>query len=314
MIRFVFRRLVLTLPILLGVSIVMFATIKITPGDPVASMLGPTGSPEAREALTAKLGLDQPVAVQYVKWLGNVLQGDAGTSIARQTPALGLVWDAMQNTLVLAGFAALLALVGGIAIGLAGAVYPNSRLSKALGGFSLFAISVPQYSLGLVLIVYLSAGLGWFPTGGMNDASGGGGLLDLLHHLWLPGLASAFVPLGIIARMVRSAMIDALNEDYVEALRSRGLPRSAVIRHAFHNSVPGILTIAGLQAGYLLGGVVFVETVFSWPGMGLLIFQSISQRDLPVIQAGVLLSALAFVLINLIVDTVQAGIDPRLRR
>ena len=314
MTRFLLRRLALTIPILIGVSIVMFITIKITPGDPVASLLGPTGSPEARVALTEKLGLDRPLIVQYAKWFGNILQGDAGISIARQTGALGLVWDAMQNTLVLAGFAAILAMVVGVTIGLTAAVYPDSVLARVVSGFSLFAISIPQYSLALISIVYLAANLGWFPTGGMNDPSGEGGLGDLLHHLWLPGIASALVPLGIIARMVRSAMIDALNEDYIEALRSRGLPRSTVTRHAFHNAIPGILTIAGLQAGYLLGGVVFVETVFSWPGMGLLIFQSISQRDLPVIQAGVLLSALAFVLINLVVDTIQASIDPRLRR
>ncbi len=314
MIKFVARRLTLSIPILLGVSLVMFGTIKITPGDPVATLLGPTGSPEARIELTKKLGLDEPLPTQYFKWLVNILQGDAGTSISRQTPALSLVWDAMQNTLILAGFAAGLALVGGVLIGLLGAVFPNSQLSKALGGFSLLAISLPQYSLGLVFIVYLSAGLGWFPTGGMYDATGGGGLGDLLHHLWLPGIASGLVPMGIIARMVRSAMIDELNQDYVEALRSRGLPRTAVTRHAFHNAIPGVLTITGLQAGYLLGGVVFVETVFSWPGMGLLIFQSISQRDIPVIQAGVLLSALVFVVINLLVDTAQAAVDPRLRR
>lgn len=314
MARFFLRRVLLTIPILLGVSIVLFITIKITPGDPVASLLGPTGSPEARVRLTEKLGLDQPMIVQYFKWLGNILTGDAGTSIARQTDALGLVWDAMKNTLVLAGFAAVIALVFGVAIGLIAVVFPNNPISKMLSGFSLMSISIPQYSLALVLIVYLAAGLGWFPSGGMNDPRGGGGFGDLLHHLWLPGISSALVPLGIIARMVRSAMVDALNEDYVEALRSRGLSQRRVTWHAFHNAIPGILTITGLQAGYLLGGVVFVETVFSWPGMGLLIFQSISQRDLPVVQAGVLLSALAFILINLVVDTIQAAIDPRLRR
>lgn len=179
---------------------------------------------------------------------------------------------------------------------------------------SLLSISAPQYSVGLILIVYLSAGRGWFPSGGMRDPTGVSGFGDLLHHLWLPGISAALVPLGIIARMVRSSMLDALSADFVESLRARGIPEWKVRWHAFHNALPSVLTVAGLQVGYLLGGVIFVEIVFSWPGLGLIVFQSISQRDLPVIQAGVLVSALAFVVINLIVDAVHGLLDPRIRR
>ncbi len=316
MIRFLLRRLGLAIPTLLGVSLVIFVTIRIVPGDPVASLLGPTGSPEARVELTHKLGLDQPIPVQYVTWLGRVGQGDLGRSIAKQTDALPYVWEAFRNTITLSLFAAGVAIVGGIALGVIAATRRGKVASAISSGLSLFAVSAPQYSVGLILIVYLAAGRGWFPTGGMRNTTGAdaGTVADLIRHLWLPGLSAALVPLGIIARMVRSSMLDALSADFVEALRSRGLPEWKIRWHAFHNTLPSVLTIAGLQVGYLLGGVIFVEVVFSWPGLGLVVFQSISQRDLPVIQAGVLVSALAFVVINLIVDTLHGLLDPRIRR
>lgn len=316
MIRFLLRRLGLAVPTLLGVSFVIFVTIRIVPGDAVASLLGPTGSPEARAELTTKLGLDKPIPVQYVTWLGRVGQGDLGRSIAKQTDALPYVWEAFRNTITLSLFAAVVAIVGGIALGVIAATRRGKVASAISSGLSLFAVSAPQYSVGLIFIVYLAAGQGWFPTGGMRNTTGAdaGTTLDLIRHLWLPGISAALVPLGIIARMVRSSMLDALAADFVEALRARGLPEWKIRWHAFHNTLPSVLTIAGLQVGYLLGGVIFVEVVFSWPGLGLVVFQSISQRDLPVIQAGVLVSALAFVVINLIVDTLHGLLDPRIRR
>jgi peptide/nickel transport system permease protein len=172
---------------------------------------------------------------------------------------------------------------------------------------------VPQYSVGLLLIIYLAAGAGLFPVSGMYNPGGDGGFVDLFNHLILPAVTAALVPAGIIARMFRSAVLDVMSMDFVEALTARGLSRRRVMVHAFHNTVPSLLTVAGLQIGYLLGGVVFVEAVFAWPGIGLLVYQSISQRDLPVIQAGVLLSALAFVLLNLLVDALHAVVDPRIR-
>lgn len=309
MTRYALRRVLLAVPILLGVSVVIFVTIRVIPGDPVASLLGPTGTPEARERLTAELGLDRAIPIQYAAWFGDIVQGDAGRSIAKRTPALPLVWDAFQNTLVLSGFAALLAIGLGIPLGVLGAIYRGRWPASASSGFSLFAISAPQYSVGLILIVWFAAGLGWFPTGGMYDLGGGG----LMSHLLLPATSAALVPMGIIARMVRSSMLDALSSGFVDALRARGIRERVVRWHAFRNALPTILTIAGLQVGYLLGGVIFVEIVFSWPGLGLLVFQAISQRDLPVIQAGVLLSALAFVVINVVVDILHGVIDPRVR-
>lgn len=307
------RRLLFAIPILLGVSIVIFITIKIIPGDPIASLLGPTGTAEARAALENRMGLDRPLVVQYFSWLGHTVVGDFGTSIARRSDVAPMVLDALGNTLILTGAAALLAVVLGIAVGALTALRRTGPLARIGNAFALFSISVPQYSVGLLLIIYLAAGAGLFPVGGMYDANGSGGAVDLFNHLVLPAVTAALVPAGIIARMFRSSVLDVMGQDFIEALRARGLSQRRVMLHAFHNTVPSLLTVAGLQIGYLLGGVVFVEAVFAWPGIGLLVYQSITQRDLPVIQAGVLVSALAFVLLNLIVDTLHGVVDPRIR-
>lgn len=312
MLTFAARRVALTVPILLGVSLVVFITIKIIPGDPLASLLGPTSTPEARAALTERLGLNDPLPVQYTTWLWNVVQGDLGTSIARQAPVLDVVLDAFWNTLILTTFAAVLAIVLGVVLGAVAALQRGRIAALVSNALSLFFISTPQYTIGLLLIIYLGVGLGAFPVSGMTS-SGAGGFADLLWHLWLPGFTAALVPAGIIARMFRSTVLDVMSTDFVDAYRARGLGEGRIIVHAFHNTLPTLLTVAGLQVGYLLGGVIFVETVFAWPGLGLLVFDSIAKRDLPVIQAGVMVSALAFVLINLLVDVLHAVLDPRAR-
>lgn len=313
MLGYIGRRLLMTIPILIGVSIVIFITIKIIPGDPVASLLGPTGSPEARVALSARLGLDKPLPVQYFSWLTHTVTGDLGTSIARHGSVAPIVFDALGNTLILTAAAAALAIVLGMAVGALTALRRTGILARLGNAFALFSISVPQYSIGLLLIIYLASKAGLFPISGMHNPNGNGGFVDLFNHLILPAVTASLVPAGIIARMFRSSVLDVMSMDFVEALTSRGLSRRRVMLHAFHNTVPSLLTVAGLQIGYLLGGVVFVEAVFAWPGIGLLVFQSISQRDLPVIQAGVLVSAFAFVLLNLIVDALHGLIDPRIR-
>jgi peptide/nickel transport system permease protein len=205
-----------------------------------------------------------------------------------------------------------LALVLGIGLG-AVAALRRGRIASALNnGLALFFISTPQYTVGLMLIIYLAAGFGLFPVSGMQE-NDGGGFGDVLWHLVLPGVTAALVPAGIIARMFRSTVLDVMSMDFIDSYRARGLSELRILKHAFHNTVPTLLTVAGLQVGYLLGGVIFVETVFSWPGLGLLVFNSIAKRDLPVIQAGVLVSAFAFVAINLLVDVLHAVVDPRVR-
>ncbi|MDT3441443.1 MULTISPECIES: ABC transporter permease [unclassified Pseudofrankia] len=313
MFGFLARRGLLMIPILLGVSIVIFITIKIIPGDPVASLLGPTGTPEARAALEDRLGLNDPLPVQYFTWLAHTITGDFGTSIARQTTVSPMVFDALWNTLILTAAAAALALVLGVVIGALTALRRDGLLARIGNAFALVSISVPQYSVGLLLIIYLADDAGLFPVSGMYSPNGGGGFGDLMNHLILPAVTAALVPAGIIARMFRSSVLDVMGMDFIEALRARGLSERRILWHAFHNTTPSLLTVAGLQIGYLLGGVVFVEAVFSWPGIGQLVYLSISQRDLPVIQAGVLVSAFAFVLLNLIVDALHGLIDPRVR-
>jgi peptide/nickel transport system permease protein len=313
MLRFLYRRVLLAIPILFGVSVVVFTTLKLTPGDPLAALLGPTSTPEDRANLTRQLGLNKPVIVQFWAWLSRTLQGDLGRSIARQLPARPIVIDAFKNTLILTAFAAAIAILGGVIIGGIAALRrgrPSAAIANAL---SLFSVSAPQYSLGLVFIILFAAQRHILPAGGMQNVAGGGGLGDLFQHLLLPGVTAALVPLGIVARMFRSSLLEVLGQDYIEALRARGIPPARLYLHAFHNTLPSLLTVAGLQLGYLLGGVIFVEAVFSWPGIGLLVFQSISQRDLPLIQAGVLVSALVFVVLNLAVDTLHGIVDPRIR-
>jgi peptide/nickel transport system permease protein len=313
LLRFFTRRLLLTILILLGVSLVVFLTTKLIPGDPVASLLGPNSTPEDRARMVVHYGFDRPLPVQYLSYVWLVLHGDLGRSIAQQTPTLGLVVAAFGNTMILAGFASLVAIVGGVALGATAALRRRGRIAILVSSISLVSVSAPQYVVGVALIVLFAVRTNLLPAGGLTTATGSGGLGDLIHHLILPGITAALVPMGIIARMYRSTLLDVLSQDFVVALRSYGLPRWRVLWHVMHNSLPPLLTISGLQVGYLLGGVVFVETVFTWPGLGLLIFTSISERDLPVIESGVLVSAFAFVAINLAVDTVHAAIDPRIR-
>lgn len=313
MLSYTGKRLLLALPTLIGVSIVIFLTIKIIPGDPVSALLGPTGTPQAKAALEQRLGLDQPWPVQYWSWLTSAITGDLGDSLARRQAVAPMVLDALANTLILTLSAAIVSLILGVAIGALTALRDGKPSARIGNAFALFSISVPQYSVGLLLIIWLAAGAGLFPVSGMYTPRGGGDFGDLLWHLVLPTITAALVPAGIIARMFRSSVRDVMSMDFIEALTARGFSRRRVMRHAFHNTVPSLLTVVGLQIGYLLGGVIFVEAVFAWPGIGLLVYQSISQRDLPVIQAGVLVSALAFVLLNLLVDVVQGLLDPRVR-
>lgn len=310
--RFLLRRALYAVPILLGVSVIVFLTVKIIPGDPVAALAGPGATEATKDALRARLGLDQPVPIQYVVWLGHALAGNLGDSIAQHQAAAPLVWSAFGNTLILTGFAALFAVGFGLLVGGLGALRPGGPLGRLCSGLSVLALSLPQYSVALVFIIYLATRAGWFPVSGMYS-TGGGGFGDLLWHAVLPAVTAGLVPAGVIARIFRASLLDVLGQDFVEALRARGLPPWRVLWHAAHNTLPSLLTVAGLQIGYLLGGVVFVETIFSWPGLGLLVYQSITARDLPVIQAGVLVSALVFVLANLLVDAAHALVDPRIR-
>jgi peptide/nickel transport system permease protein len=311
MTRFLARRLMLSVPILIGASIVVFITIKLIPGNPVAALLGPNATPQARAALSSRLGLNDPLPIQYLHWLWAVLHGNLGDSISLQQGAGGLALTAFGNTMILVIAALLIALIGGVALGVVVALRPRSIIGRAVSSSTLFLISAPQYSVALLFVVF-AVRTGAFPTGGMHS-TGASSVGDLLSHLVLPAVAAALAPMGIVARMFSVSLAEILEQEFVSSMWARGLRQTAVLRHAIHNAVPSLLTITGLQVGYLLGGVLFVETIFNWPGIGQQLYQAISARDQPLIEAGVLFTAVALVLTNVLVDTIHAYVDPRVR-
>ena len=312
--RYLARRLLLLVPVLVGVSIVIFGVLHLSPGDPAEIMLGSQATQADLERLRAELGLTEPLYVQYVHWLGLVARGDLGRSIWMKRPVLAEVLGRFKATLVLTGAALVLSTLGGLALGIASAVRPNSLLDRLSAVASLFGASMPVFWLGIVLMVIFALWLGWLPASGMFAPYGGGHLTDLLAHLALPAFTLAAASVTIIARLTRSAMLDVLGQDYVRTARAKGVvERVVVLRHGLKNALIPIVTVVGVQAGYLLGGAVLTETVFAWPGVGTLMVQGILARDFPLVQGCVLIVALSFVVINLIVDLLYAWLDPRIR-
>jgi peptide/nickel transport system permease protein len=312
--RFLVRRLLLLVPVLMGVSVIVFLVLHLAPGDPAEIMLGSQATQADRVRLRAELGLDDPLHVQYFRWLGHVVQGDLGRSLWMRRPVLGEVLVRLKATLILTGTALVISSLGGVALGIMSATRPNSVLDRASAVASLFGASMPVFWLGIVLMVIFALTLGWLPASGMYAPYGGGDLVDLLRHLVLPALTLAAASVTIVARLTRSAMLDVLGQDYIRTARAKGLvERRVVVRHALKNALVPIVTVIGVQAGYLLGGAVLTETVFAWPGVGTLMVQGILARDIPLVQGCVLVVALTFVLVNLSVDLLYAWLDPRIR-
>jgi peptide/nickel transport system permease protein len=312
--RYLLRRLLLLVPVLAGVSVIVFLVLHLSPGDPAEIMLGSQATKEDLARLRAELGLTEPLHVQYLRWMSHVVRGDLGRSLWMKRPVLGEVLDRFRATLVLTGTALLLSTLAGLALGVASATRPNSLLDRLSAGASLFGASMPVFWLGIVLMVVFSLWLGWLPASGMYAPYGGGDAKDLLAHLVLPALTLAAASVTIVARLTRSTMLEVLGQDFVRTARAKGLAeRGVVVRHALKNAMIPILTVIGVQAGYLLGGAVLTETVFAWPGVGTLMVQGILARDFPLVQGCVLVIALSFVLINLAVDLLYGFLDPRIR-
>jgi peptide/nickel transport system permease protein len=312
--RYVVRRLLLLVPVLLGVSVIIFLVLHLAPGDPAEIMLGSQATQADLERLRAELGLTQPLYVQYVHWVGLVARGDLGRSIWMKRPVLNEVLGRFKATLVLTGAALVLSTAAGLALGIASAIRPNSLLDRLSAVASLFGASMPVFWLGIVLMVVFALWLGWLPASGMFAPYGGGDLRDLLVHLALPAVTLAAASVTIIARLTRSTMLETLGQDYIRTARAKGVvERAVVLRHGLKNALIPIVTVVGVQAGYLLGGAVLTETVFAWPGVGTLMVQGILARDFPLVQGCVLVVALSFVLINLAVDLLYAWLDPRIR-
>src|SRR6185503_10313273 len=293
------RRLLLAVPTLLGASIIVFAMVHLAPGDPIAAVMPAESSQAEIEATKRAYGFDKPLPVQYLVWLGRVAQGDLGRSIATRRPVILDVRDALSNSLVLALSSSALAFLLGIA------------LDKVASAVAIIGVSVPHYWAGIILIIVFSVQLNWLPAMGAAD---GGGPLEYLRHMTLPTVALALIPLGVITRVVRSAALDVLNQEFVLALRAKGLVARRVFRHVVKNAAPQIFTVLGLQFGFQLGGSVLVEAVFLWPGTGYLLNLAIFQRDIPVLQGVILVLATFFVLLNLAVDLLQTVVDPRIAR
>jgi len=312
--RYVVRRLLLLVPVLLGVSVIIFMVLHLAPGDPAEIMLGSQATQADLNRLRDELGLTEPLYVQYIHWLGLVARGDLGRSIWMKRPVLTEVLGRFKATLVLTGAALVLSTAGGLALGILSAVRPNSLLDRLSAVASLFGASMPVFWLGIVLMVIFALWLGWLPASGMFAPYGGGDLRDLLAHLALPAVTLAAASVTIIARLTRSTMLETLGQDYIRTARAKGVvERAVVLRHGLKNALIPIVTVVGVQAGYLLGGAVLTETVFAWPGVGTLMVQGILARDFPLVQGCVLVVALSFVVINLIVDLLYAWLDPRIR-
>jgi peptide/nickel transport system permease protein len=312
--RYVLQRLFGLVGVLFGVSIVLFLALHLAPGDPAQLLLGPLVRPDDLARLREELGLDRPLPIQYLTWLGHVLQGDLGRSIASHRPVLIEIVERFQATALLAGASLLISAVVGITVGVLAAINRGGWIDRASMVLALISMSTPSFWLGMVFIIVFSLVLGVLPGSGMISPRGDGGVLDVLAHLILPALTLAAVPTAIISRLTRSSMLEVIGLDYVRTARGKGLSeRRLVIRHVLPNALIGVATLVGIEAGYLLAGAVLVETVFAWPGLGSLLVTSILKRDFPLVQGGVMLIALSYVLINLATDLAYAYLDPRIR-
>jgi peptide/nickel transport system permease protein len=314
MTAYVARRLLMMVVVLVGVSIVVFGLIHITPGDPARIMLGPTARDADVQQLRAQLGLDQPIYLQYLHWLGDAVRGNLGDSIQLRRPVLNEVVQRFGNTLILAISAIAISFPGGILVGTLSAIARGSWLDRFAMLVATLGLSLPSFWFALMLIILFSMNLGWLPGTGMTSATGKGGPLDLLSHLLLPALALAVVPLAVIARYTRSAVLEVINQEYVSVARAKGLPeRLVVMHHVLRNTMVVTVTMLGLQIGFLLGGAVYIENVFSWPGVGQMLVDAILKRDFPLVQGGVLLISSTYVVINLATDLMYGYLDPRIR-
>lgn len=302
MLSYVVRRILLAIPILLGVVLVVLLSMEIVPGDPVALMLGEFATPELVRQSREALGLNEPLHVRYVHYIADVVRGDLGTSIKDGRPVAVMIGETLPATAQLAGAAVLIAVGLGIPLGVVSAARPHSWVDNLVRVVSLAGLSMPVFWTGLVFIVIFSVNLGWFPVAGRGT----------LRHLVLPAVTLALPSVAILARMTRASLLEVLREDYVRTARSKGVAGRAVLyKHALRNAIIPVVTALGLQLGQMLGGAVLTETVFSWPGLGRLTVFAIFNRDFILIQGVVLVLATVYVLVNLLVDVSYGLFDPR---
>ena len=330
--RYAVRRSLTVIPVLLGVSILVFGFIHMIPGDPALTMLGERATPEKVAEVRQRLGLDRPIYQQYLIYLGKIVRGDLGISIVRGDPVFTDLLRRFPATVELATSAIFLALLFGIPIGIVSAVWRNSWMDSASRVWALVGVSMPIFWLGVMLAWFFGVQLRWLPTGFRLDSAtdfrswsnfvvldallqrNWAVVWDALRHLVLPAVALATIPLAVIARMTRASMLEVLSRDYIRTAEAKGLPQAAVIlRHALRNALLPVMTVVGLQVGRLLAGAILTETIFSWPGIGLWVYESIESRDYAIVQGASLFIAVIFVTVNLVTDLLYAVADPRIK-
>ncbi len=311
MMRYLIGRLLALVPVLFGISLLVFFLMALIPGDPAEAILGSYATEENLTKLRSDLALDRPLPEQYVTWLGNLTRGDFGTSYSLNRLVRDEIFDRLGPTLLLAGTAFILCTVLGLAAGVACAVWQNGWPDRVVGLIVLLGISTPSFWLALLLVALFSITLGWFPASGMLSVIDNGGLLT---HLTLPALTLALVAAGVVARLMRTNMLEVLRQDYIRTARAKGLRETRIVgHHALRNAITGMIPVLGIQAGFVLGGAVYVETVFQWPGLGRALVTAIQTRDILLVQGAVLVLACGYVFLNLLADLLQHLLDPRLR-
>ncbi len=313
---YILRRLLYTLPIIIGVTFVCFSFIHLAPGDPISAVLPENASAEVVAQIKAAYGFDQPLPVQYLRWLWNVANGDFGSSIMTRRPVISEVMPAVANTALLAITAIMLSFALGITLGLVSGFSDRRITDRSVTGFAVIGISVPHYWLGMVMVVIFAVLLRALPATGMGPAGTRIWMFtwEDLRHMILPAITLAMIPTGVLARSVRAMVAEVRRQEFVQTLKGKGLRRGRIFLHIIKNSAPPIMAIMGLQFAQLLGGSILVETVFAWPGTGFLLNAAIATRDLPLLQGTVIVLATFFVMTNLFVDILQTMVDPRVKR
>jgi peptide/nickel transport system permease protein len=316
MLSYILQRLLYAIPIALGVTIVCFSLVYIGPGDPLSAFLPEDAPQEVVDKIKAEYGLDKPVAMQYAIWLGKALIADFGKSIVSGNPVLAELLPALVNSMILAFGGAILGFVVGVVLGGLAGYYHGRPADRMFTALAITGVSVPHYWLAIVLVIIFSVELAWLPALGMTGSGSTAFSFSVenFRHMVLPVIALSVIPAGIVTRTVRGQVAELLNMEFVEALRSKGLSERKVLMHVTKNAAPQVLAVMGLQLGYLLGGSILIETVFAWPGTGLLLNNAIFARDIPVLQGTILALALIFVALNLAIDILQAVLDPRIKR
>ncbi|PFG62969.1 peptide/nickel transport system permease protein [Thioclava sp. ES.031] len=311
---YILKRLLLAVPVILGITVIVFLIMAMIPGDPATAILGSYATPENVAKLNRDLGLDQPLVARYSIWLWNMLHGDFGQSFSLNRPVIDEVLERFNNTLILAGTSFVLCTVFGILAGVVSAARQYGFADKAITFVVLLGISIPSFFLGMMMILIFAVDLQWLPVSGMYAIYGGGDLPDLLHHLTMPALALAVVATGVVARLSRSAMLEVLRQDFIRTARAKGVKEGRVIwGHALRAAMVSIIPVLGIQAGFVLSGAVYIEIVFQWPGIGRMLVDAILQRDILLVQGGVVFVAACYVIFNIIVDVAQSLLDPRIK-